>query len=96
MVADLIALTPCEDHTPRRTDPRGTRLDEWQLLLLEALPAGLAKAEIFRTSHWRFAEYVYREEGKKQTLVAARSVLLDRCPRLEIFFKSEDEIRRGL
>ena len=47
-------------------------------------------------AHWRFAEYVYREEGKKQTLVAARSVLLDRCPRLEIFFKPEDEIRGGL
>ena len=148
--------------------------DEWQLLLLEALPAGIAKAEIFAPAipvmfenpqirrffgrvsmvvlnpveplailtdlgplkdktrlncqkrgdstdsiekrvasideeaeawrqmiafgateytDWEFAEYVYNQKGEKETLIAARRVLLARCPRLEIFFKAEEEIR---
>ena len=42
---------------------------------------------------WEFAEYVYDEQGETETLVAARRAILDGCPRLEIFFKSEEEIR---
>ena len=149
--------------------------DEWQLLLLEALPAGIVKAEIFAPAipamfenpqvrrwfgrvsmvvlnpagqlitlndfgpvkektksncqkrgdspesvkkrvasvdeeagawqqmmalgatefeNWEFAEYVYREKGEKETLVKARKVLLDRCPGLDVFFKTEEEILR--
>jgi hypothetical protein len=44
-------------------------------------------------ANWEFAEYVYREKGERETLAAARRVLLDRCPRLEVFFKTEDDIR---
>jgi hypothetical protein len=43
-------------------------------------------------TNWKFAEYVYREKGEAQTLVAARRVILNRCPRLEMFFKTEEEI----
>jgi hypothetical protein len=31
-------------------------------------------------SDWEFAEYVYREKGERETLVAARKAILDRCP----------------
>lgn len=148
--------------------------DEWQLLFFEALPAGIAKAEIFAPAipamfenpqvrrwfgrvsmvvlnpaeplatlndlapvkkktefncqkrgdspesvtkrvasvddeagawrqmialgateyaDWKFPEYVYREK-EKETLVEARKALLDQCPRLEVFFKTEEEILR--
>lgn len=151
--------------------------DEWQLLMLEALPAGIAKAEIFAPAiptmfenpqvrrwfgrvsmiilnpvgplaalpdlssiktateincqkrgdtspsiqkrvasideeagawrqmialgatefdNWGFAEYVFREKGEKATLVQARNTLLERCPSLEVFFKTEEEILLGL
>jgi hypothetical protein len=44
--------------------------------------------------NWRFAEYVYREKGEKETLVEARKALLGRCPALEVFLKTEEEILR--
>ena len=44
-------------------------------------------------ANWEFAEHVYRKKGEKETLVAARRALLARCPRLEIFFKPEEEIQ---
>lgn len=43
-------------------------------------------------AEWEFAEYVYRERGERETLVAARRAILSRCPSLDIFFKVEHEI----
>jgi hypothetical protein len=45
--------------------------------------------------NWEFAEYVYWEKGESETLLAARSALLGRSPQLEIFFRTEAEIRSG-
>jgi hypothetical protein len=174
-----VGLTPLSDHVHWFPDASTLFLkvrDEWQLLLLQALPSGIAKAEIFAPAipvmfdspqvrryfgrvwtvilnptaplatltdlaplkettrwnckmrgdssdsvekrvasideeagawrqmlalgateyaNWRFAEFVYGERGEKDTLIAARRALLDGCRRLEIFFKTEEEIRRG-
>lgn len=43
--------------------------------------------------NWEFPEYIYREMGESETVLAARNALLQRSPQLEIFFKTASEIR---
>jgi len=43
--------------------------------------------------NWPFPEHVYTSGNPRVKLVEARRVLVKGNPRLEVFFKSEDEIR---
>ncbi len=100
-LATLTDLSPVKEKTRFNCQKRGDSLDS-----VEKRVASIdEEAEAWRQmialgateyANWEFPEYVYREKGEKETLVAARRVLLDRCPRLEVFFKTEDGIRRDM
>jgi len=44
--------------------------------------------------NWPYPEHVYTSTDRKDKLVDARRLLVEGNPRLEVFFKSEDEIRK--
>lgn len=68
----------------KRVDSVDEEVEAWR----QMIPLGATEYP-----NWEFAEYVYREKGENETLLAARNALLGRSPQLEIFFKTETEIR---
>jgi hypothetical protein len=44
--------------------------------------------------HWRHAEYTYQTGDKTKKLIEVRNDLIKGNPRLELFFKTEEEIRK--
>ena len=83
----------CQERgdTPQSIQKRVTSIDEEAGAWRQMIALGATEFD-----NWGFAEYVFREKGDKATLVQARKTLLDRCPNLEVFFKTEDEILLGL
>jgi hypothetical protein len=74
------------DDVSERVDSVDQEVEAWRQMI------SLGATEY---PNWEFAEYVYREKGENETLLAARSALLERSPQLEIFFKTKAEIRSG-
>lgn len=62
----------------------------------EEAPAWRQMVEMGATEfyNWQFPEYMYSRGDRKDTLIRARRALLSRNPTLEIFLKTEEEIRK--
>lgn len=74
--------------SPDSVDKRVASIDEEAEAWRQMITLGATEF-----ANWKFPEYVYHEKGEKETLVAARRAILDSCAQLEIFFKTEEEIR---
>ena len=61
----------------------------------EEAPAWRQMIELGATEYpnWLFPEYVYETGDRREKLIEARQTLLARNPCLEVFLKTEDEIR---
>lgn len=98
-LADLKDLGPVRDATKRNCEKRGDQppsvkkrvasVDEEAEAWRQMVSLGACEF-----ANWPFPEYLYGERGEKETLVEARRALIDRCPHLEVFFKTEEEVKR--
>lgn len=98
-LAKLKSLESLKEETGKNCKLRGDKpesINDRIRSIDDEVPAWLEMLKLGATeySNWQYAEHVYQTGDKKLKLIEARKTLIEKNPRLEIFFKTEEEIRR--
>ncbi len=75
---------------PDAAESRAGSVDEEAPAWLEMIALGAIEYP-----NWPFPEHLYTSTNLKDKLIEARRLLMKGNPRLEVFFKSEDELRKN-